>query len=277
MSLRLVCFFSHFVLKRIIQIKIRMAYKYIQLEQQAEVVTLWLNRPEKRNAFNHEMVLEMLDAIHYVNQLPDNIILLLKGRGDVFCAGADLGWMHDARKLTHEQNYAECLDISKMYYALYTCNKVTLAVVQGSAVGGGAGLVAACDMAVCHENTQFSLSELRIGVVAACISPYLLKKLGEPRTKELLFTALSFKGKDAEAYGLVNRSVAKIGVNKVIQNYISLILLGSAGARKLSKQLIHSLANDAIDEDSVVKTAKILADIRVSDEAQERMAAFLKK
>ena len=254
-----------------------MAYKYIQLEEQEGSITLWLNRHEKRNAFNHEMVLEISGAIEYVNSLPDETILLLKGKGDVFCAGADLGWMYNSKQLSPEENYTECLDISKMYFAIYSCNKVTLAIVQGAAVGGGAGIVAACDLAVCHENTKFALSELRIGVVAACISPFLLKKLGEGRTKELVFTALSFKGKDAEDYGLVNRSVAKIGMNTVVQNYVSLINQGAASARKMSKQLIHAMSSQVIDEDSVIKTAKILADIRVSDEAQERMGAFLKK
>jgi methylglutaconyl-CoA hydratase len=254
-----------------------MTYKFIQLIEQKGSVTLWLNRPEKRNAFHHEMVLEILDAIEYVNGLPDDTILLLQGKGDVFCAGADLGWMYNAKNLTQDQNYAECLDISRMYNALYLCNKVTLAVVHGAAVGGGAGLVAACDIAVCYENTKFALSELRIGVVAACISPYLVKKMGESRTKELVFTSLSFKGKDAEEYGLVNRSVAKIGVNSIVQNYISQIKLGSASARKQSKELIHSFSSETIGQNFVEKTAKILADVRVSDDARDRMALFLKK
>jgi methylglutaconyl-CoA hydratase len=254
-----------------------MTFKHILLEENNGSVTLWLNRPNKRNAFNHEMVLEILQAIDSINQMPENTVMILRGKGEAFCAGADLGWMYNAKNISPDENYAECLDLSRMFYALYSCNKVTIAVVHGVAMGGGAGLVAACDLAVCEDNTHFALSELRIGVVAACISPYLLKKLGEIRTKELVFTSLSFKGRDAEDYGLVNRSVALIGLNSIVQNYISLIQKGSAKARTLSKQLIHSLANETTGFGFIEETAKLLADIRVSPDAQESMGKFLKK
>jgi Enoyl-CoA hydratase/carnithine racemase len=254
-----------------------MIYKHIELEYQPGFVTLWLNRSEKRNAFDLEMIEEMDHAVKVVNGLDDNVVMVLKGRGEAFCAGGDLGWMQRSIDLSQEANYKECLQLSGFLYNLYTCNKVTIAVVHGAAYGGGVGLAAACDMAICSDDTQFSLSELRMGLVASSISPYVLKKIGENRTKELVFTSRLFTGQEAEKFGLVNRSVSASQLDAVLNEYLSQIAKGAPKARALAKKLILELSPLDIDEAVVERTASLLAEVRVADEAQNRINSFLKK
>lgn len=254
-----------------------MIYKHIELDLQPGIVTLWLNRPEKRNAFDHEMVIEIDHAIQKINEMDDDTVMVLRGRGEAFCAGGDLGWMHRAVSLPPETNYAECLDLSTCLYKLYTCNKATIALVHGSAFGGGVGLAAACDMAVCANDTLFSLSELRMGLVASSISPYILKKAGESRTRELVLTSRQFNGIQAETYGLVNRSVPKEQLETALNEYVSQIRKGAPKARRMAKELITQLSAVTINQTVVEKTAKLLADVRVADEAQQRINGFLHK
>lgn len=252
-------------------------YKHIELEHQPGFITLWLNRPEKRNAFDLEMIKEMNHAIKYVNTLEEDVVLVVKGRGEAFCAGGDLAWMQRSIELSAEANYDECLQLSGFLYNLYTCNKVTIAVVHGAAYGGGVGLAAACDMAFCSDDTQFSLSELRMGLVASSISPYVLKKIGENRTKDLVFTSRLFTGQDAEKYGLVNRSVPASQLDSILNEYLIQIGKGAPKARSLAKNLILELSPLDIDRSVVEKTAGLLAEVRVADEAQNRINSFLKK
>jgi methylglutaconyl-CoA hydratase len=259
------------------KIEVNMKEKLVYVEENNGVATIWLNRPDKRNAFNNAMILELLNCIEYVNQLPDETIVLLRGKGSAFCAGADLKWMQDAAQLDYKDNFDECLNLAKMLLELYNCNKVTLAVVHGAAYGGGVGLASACDIVIADETTKFSLSELRIGIVAASISPYLFKKLGESRLKELVYTASVFNGSEALAFGLVNNSVPLISLEKTIKSYVDKIKKGAPKARSLSKKLIHKVVDGEITEKSIEETAEILAKVRVLDEAKERIGDFLKK
>jgi methylglutaconyl-CoA hydratase len=254
-----------------------MNYKYIELEHKTGIITLWLNRPEKRNALDLDMIKEMDHAIQAVNAVEDDVLLVLRGRGEAFCAGGDLAWMQRSSTLDEASNYAECLALSRFLYNLYTCNKVTIAVIHGAAYGGGVGLAAACDMAVCTEDTQFSLSELRMGLVASSISPYVLKKIGESRTKDLVFTSRLFTGSQAEVYGLVNQSVSENKMESVLNEYITQIHTGAPKARKLAKKLIQDLSPIDINQAVIEKTARLLADVRVADEAQQRINSFLNK
>jgi len=261
-----------------IECKLRkMNEKLAYIEENKGVATIWLNRPEKRNAFNNDMILELLKCIDYVNQLNEDTVVLLRGKGDAFCSGADLNWMLDASNLSEKENFSECLNLSKMLLELYNCNKVTIAVVHGAAFGGGVGLASACDIVIADETTKFSLSELRIGVVAASISPYIFKKVGESRMKELIYTANVFKGDEAVSYGLVNKSVPLISLEKSIQSYIDKIKMGAPKARIMSKKLIHKVSDGEITEKTIEETAGILAKVRVSGEAKERIGIFLSK
>jgi methylglutaconyl-CoA hydratase len=149
--------------------------------------------------------------------------------------------------------------------------------VHGAAFGGGIGLAAACDLVLCSNDTKFSLSELRLGLVASCISPFIVKRIGEGRTKDLVFTARQFDGKQAEMYGLVTRSVPHAELESLVIEYVSMILKGSPKAREISKELIHQVAEGNITVYDSEKTAGLLADVRVSKEARERLEEFVGK
>jgi len=153
-------------------------YKTIEFEIKNEVGIVWLNRPEIHNAFNEVMISELLDIFEKINSIDDVRIVMLRGRGKSFCAGADLNWMRNVAGYSYEENFKESLNLSKCFYAIYTCTKPTIAVVHGAAIGGANGLLAACDFAYADENTTFSLSEVKIGIVPACISPYITKRVG---------------------------------------------------------------------------------------------------
>lgn len=247
------------------------------MEQLPGVVTLWLNRPEKRNALDGAFITELNEAIQSINKLTDDVVIVLRGRGEAFCSGGDLNWMQASFNLDFNDNYNECLKLTQCFYNLYSCDKVTIATIHGAAYGGGIGLAAACDMAICTDDTSFSLSELRMGIVASAIGPYIIKKLGEARSKELVFTGKVFNGKQAEAYGLVNLSVQMQEIDTTLNEYVSLIHKGSANARKLAKSLIHQLSPVQITQDIMEKTARLLAEVRVSNDAQHRMKEFLTK
>lgn len=253
-----------------------MEFKLIEIEYSPGIATIWLNKPQKRNAFNHKMITELSKAIKLVDEREENMVVLLKGKGQAFCAGADLNWMQHAAHLDKHDNYAETKQLSTFLYNLYTCSKVTIAVVHGAAFGGGIGLAAACDIVLCADETRFSLSELRVGLVASCISPYVVKKIGESRTRELVFTARHFDGKEAEKYGLAGKSVPMEKLDQLTREYVAMILKGAPKARELSKKLIYQVASGKITPLSIKQTAKILADVRVSKEATERIDDFLR-
>jgi methylglutaconyl-CoA hydratase len=203
------------------------------------------------------------------------MVVLLRGRGEAFCSGADLNWMQNAINLDRQDNISETRLLSSMYYELYSCKKVTIAVIHGSVYGGGIGLAAACDMAYSTEDTKFCFSELRVGLVASVISPYIVRKLGESRAKELIFTGRVFDGYQAEKYGLVNRSLPSESLEQLVGEYVSMILKGAPKAREISKELIHDVVSGKVGVTNTKHTAKILADVRISREAVERIESFL--
>jgi methylglutaconyl-CoA hydratase len=250
-------------------------YKFIELDVQPGTVTIWLNRPEKRNAFHGQMILELTHAIRQMDEWEEDIVVLLRGRGEVFCAGADLGWMQGATALGPEDNYSECKSLADLLYLIYTCKKVMISVVHGASYGGGIGLAAACDIVLCAEDTRFAFTELKMGLVASCISPYIVKKIGENRTLDLVLTGRLFDGPEAENFGLVNKTVPRTHLEQLVGEYVSFILRGTPKAREMSKKLIHQVAMGKITVVHTRQTAELLAEVRVSDEATARIADFL--
>ncbi|MBI9033593.1 MAG: enoyl-CoA hydratase/isomerase family protein [Bacteroidales bacterium] len=252
-------------------------YKTIEIEIDRHIATIWLNRPEIHNAFNETMISEVMDCIDKINHEETIRIVLLRGKGKSFCAGADLNWMRDVATYTYEENYRESYQLSKCFYAIYSCHKPTIAVVHGAAIGGANGLLAACDFAYADDQTVFSLSEVKIGIVPACISPYVIKRVGEYPAKDLMLTGKRFNGPEAEDYKLVNKSVAADQMEAHIKSVCELLSSSGPAAVSQCKALIHDVANNLNMEDALDYTAKMIADIRMSDEGQEGMAAFLEK
>ncbi|MDW7692494.1 enoyl-CoA hydratase-related protein [Flammeovirgaceae bacterium SG7u.111] len=251
--------------------------KSITTENNHGVVTLWLNRPEVHNAFHEEMILEIIDCLEELSQDTSCNILLIKGKGKSFCAGADLNWMRSALAYTYEQNLAESLNLSKCFQLLYSFPKPTIAVVQGAAIGGANGLLAACDFALAHDDCVFSLSEVKIGLIPACISPYVIKRVGEFNAKSLMLSGKRINGVRAERLGLVNFS----GNAQEVESELTLFLnqLKTSGPQALTecKKLINEVVNNWTFEEAYSNTAKMIAETRKSEEGQEGMAAFLEK
>lgn len=252
-------------------------YKTIELEIKNEIGTVWLNRPEIHNAFNEVMISELIQLFEEINERDDIRVVVLRGRGKSFCAGADLNWMRDVAKYSYEDNYKESLNLSLCFYNIYTCAKPTIAVVHGAAIGGANGLLAACDMVYADENTTFSLSEVKIGIVPACISPYVTKRVGEYGSKELMLTGKRFKGPEAAHHKLVNKSLEADEIEKELEALIALLKTSGPKAMTHCKNLLYDISNKLTLQEAIDYTAKMIAEIRASDEGQEGMAAFLEK
>ncbi len=252
-------------------------FKTIQIESKDQVATIWLNRPEKRNAFNIEMLEELIESYGLLANKPDIRIILLRGRGNVFCAGADLQWMKSALKESLELNYHESMRLSDCFHAIYSSPKVTVGIVQGAAIGGANGLVAACDVAIAVPDTKFSLSEVRIGLVPACIAPFILKRIGESRTRYLMLTGKRIDENEALTYGLINEIYSQDEFDEKLERLIRQLKGAGPQALVRCKELIYNIVNEQTYEESRPYTAKMIAEIRKSDEAQEGMNAFLEK
>lgn len=252
-------------------------YTTLEIEITNQTATIWLNRPEIRNAFNEVMIGEMIKAFNEVSALEDVRVVVLRGHGKSFCAGADLNWMRGVAQYSYEQNYQESLQLSDCFFTIYNCPKPTIAVVHGAAIGGANGLLSACDMAICDDETVFSLSEVKIGIVPACISPYVIKRVGEYGAKELMLTGKRIKGPEAEHFRLVNKSLPDIELGAYLDELISLLKSSGPKAMTQCKTLIDQVSNKITLTEALSYTAHMIAEIRASEEGQEGMAAFLEK
>lgn len=251
-------------------------FKTIETTRKDRVFTIWLNRPDVHNAFNKTM-LEELAEVFLDLQSADAVCVILRGRGKSFCAGVDLNWMKDVAKNDYDTNYQESLLLSKCFYAIYSCEKPTIALVHGVSLGGANGLLAACDLAYCTDEATFSLSEVKIGIVPACISPYVVKRVGEYNTKELMLTGRRIKGPEAARLHLVNKSVPADQLDTVTDDTIQHLRTSGPAAMAHGKKLIHEVSNNLSLMEAYDFTARMIAEIRASDEGQEGMNAFLEK
>jgi methylglutaconyl-CoA hydratase len=252
-------------------------YQTIEFEKQGDLAIIWLNRPDIHNAFNEVMIQELIDCVEAVNKMDEIRVVILRGRGKSFCAGADLNWMRGVAQYSFEQNFKESLNLSRCFFTIYTCKKPTIAVVHGAAIGGANGLLASCDFAYADDNTTFSLSEVKIGVVPACISPYVTKRIGEYGSRELMLTGRRIKGKDAEHFRLVNKSLPAEELESYVMSVIDLLRTSGPKAMTQCKNLIFNISNIETLEQALESTARMIAEIRASEEGQEGMAAFLEK
>lgn len=241
------------------------------------VLTIRLNRPEKHNAFNETMLQELTEIFGKVAGMKEVVCIILRGNGKSFCAGVDLNWMKDVAKNSYEKNFQESLYLADCFYTIYTCPRPTIALVHGSVLGGANGLLSACDMAYCSDDAVFSLSEVKIGIVPACISPYVIKRVGEYGARELMLTGRRITGKEAEAFGLVNRSLPASELDTFIRTVIDQLKSSGPAAMSHCKTLIDKVSNSLTMKEAIEFTARMIAEIRASEEGQEGMNAFLEK
>jgi methylglutaconyl-CoA hydratase len=255
-----------------------MSYKNIEFEKTDNAGTIWLNRPDVHNAMNAEMIGEIVDAFEKVNEMDDVRFVMLRGRGKSFCAGADLNYMKGIAGFGFDENYQDGLKLAKCFNAIYTCMKPTIAIVHGAAIGGANGLLAACDMVFCMDDTKFAFAEVKLGIAPATISPYVCKRIGEFRARDLMITGRRFLGKEAEVAGLVNKSFeTEEALDDQLDFTRKMLMSSGPGAMGATKELIYNLYNKYDFEDSIDYTAKLIAKLRASEEGQEGMASFLEK
>lgn len=252
-------------------------YETIEFEVQDGIATLWLNRPEVRNAFNNYMISEIIDCLESIEHDPDILALIIRGRGQVFCAGADINWMKGFSKFTYDEDYQENMRLAQCFYMLYTFRKPTVAIAHGASFGGGNGLLAACDIAYCAQHTVFSFSEVKIGIIPATISPYIIKRTGEFNARELMLTGQRFSCQEAYTKGLINHILDKDNLDDELKKLTKELKTSSPQAMARTKELIFNITKTRNFNETIDYTARMIADARASEEGQEGMASFLEK
>ena len=249
----------------------------VHLESTPEgAVTVWINRPEKKNAFDAATIAALREAFETLHGAEGVRVVFLRGMGGAFSAGADLSWMADAVDWSEEDNRDDALELAHMLKALHDVPALTVALVEGPAFGGGAGLVAACDHAMATANATFSFSEVKLGLTPATISPYVIAALG-PRTAKLLFaTGRVFDADAAWSYGLVDEVFDDVaGLEVARDSLIEEMVACAPGAIGDAKALVNDFAGQKLDRGLIEETAKRIARRRVSEEGQEGVRAFL--
>jgi methylglutaconyl-CoA hydratase len=237
----------------------------LRTERDGEVALVVMARPERRNAFDAALIAELTDAFSSVG---DARVVLLTGEGPSFSAGADVEWMRSSVELTFDENVADALKLRAMLDAIDSCPAPVVARVQGHALGGGAGLVACCDVVVAEPSAQFAFSEVKLGIVPAVISPFALAKIGPSAARRYFVTGERFSAEVALRIGLIHEVADDLdaGVERVVGELLSAGPNAARAAKQLAKR-VHSA-----DE-----TARLIAEHRASDEGQERLRAFLDK
>jgi methylglutaconyl-CoA hydratase len=253
------------------------AYQHIEIEQRGAVRWLWLNRPEVRNAFNEKLIAEIAQAFAEVESASATRVVVIAARGPAFCAGADLNWMREMAAFSHADNHADALKVARMFHAVHSCSRPVIARVQGDAYGGGVGLVAACDIAIASDTVSFGLSEVRLGIVAATISPHLVRAMGARQATRYMLTAEKFAAPRARELGLVHELTKPRDLDSEVERHANVLLSSSSAAMAATKQLLADVVEAPMDDVLLAATAKCIADARVSPEGREGIAAFLEK
>lgn len=251
-------------------------YKTIIFTQKEKIVYIMLNRPDVHNAFNSLMISELADAFEKVKEDESIRVVVLSGEGKSFCAGADINWMREVIHYSYEQNLEESLQLAELLYNIYSLPKPTVAMVNGTAIGGGTGFLSACDIAVASEEAKFGLSEVKIGLVPAAISPYVVRKIGESKAREYFLTGKRITARRALEIGLVNEVFPLEMLREKVNELVNLLLTSGPEAVASCKELVFRVSSMSL-EDAKAYTAQMIASLRVSDEGQEGMAAFLEK
>lgn len=241
------------------------------------IAFLTLNRPEKHNAFDQLMVEELLKVLEYLNRLNHVRIVILKAAGKHFSAGADLEGMQRMAHSTEEENLADASLLAKLMHVLYTLPKVTIALAQGGVYGGGVGLIACCDLALANTHTLFCLSEVKVGLIPAVISPYVVRAIGERQARRYFLTAEKIDAQKALALNLVHEVVEPSMLLEQGYQLAKQILCNAPQALQAAKQFVQEVANTPFSNMLMQKTVAKIANLRVSEEAQEGVQAFLEK
>ena len=251
--------------------------KSVLLEIQGRVATVTLNRPDLRNAFNAEMIGELRDAFTSLHALKDVSVLVLRGEGKSFCAGADLTYMSSMAGFSLEQNLDDARALDEMFWALRSVPQAVIARVHGHAMGGALGLLACCDIVAAVEGTQFAFSENRIGLVPAVISPYVLEKMNAGAARRYMLSAEVFTVWAAADGGLVEYAGGENDVDEFVSTVVKALSANGPEAVQITKKMVRELATLPSWAEKRALTTKTIAHKRVSPEGQEGLKSFLEK
>jgi methylglutaconyl-CoA hydratase len=243
----------------------------------AHVARVFLNRPDVRNAFNEASIAELAHVFVELSQNVDLRAIVLGGHGKAFCAGADLGWMRAMADYTWEQNRADAQLLADMLWTIYRCPVPVVGRVHGDCYAGGVGLAAVCDVLVAAESAHFCLSEAKLGLLPATISPYVIRALGEQASRRYFVTAERFSATRAHALGLVHEVCAGDTLDAKIDEIVAALVANGPMATRACKALVQDVAGQPITPSLREETARRIADIRASAEGKEGVQSFLNK
>lgn len=239
--------------------------------------TVALNRPDVHNAFDDALIADLLGEFNRLQDDLDVRFVVLAAKGQSFSAGADLNWMQRMAGYSEKENLRDARQLAELLHLLHGFQKPTIARVQGAAFGGGVGLVAACDIAIGSDHASFCLSEVKLGLVPAVISPYLVKAIGERQAQRYVITAERFDAREALRIGLLHKVVDQHALDEWIARFIKQLSANGPNAMREAKALVRAVGRGPIDDAMRERTARLIATVRTSDEGQEGLDAFLSK
>ena len=242
-----------------------------------QVARITLSRPDVRNAFNDEVIAELTAAFESLGQRGDVRAIVLAAEGPAFCAGADLNWMRRMADYTRDENLADAAKLAEMLRAMYACPKPTVARVQGDVFAGGVGLVAACDMVVSVDTATYCLSEVKLGLIPATISPYVIRAMGARAAHRYFLTAERFSAFEAHRIGLVHEVAGADALDAKVDELLKALTSASPNAVRACKRLVQDVAEREINAALIEATVAGIADIRSSEEGREGVQSFLQK
>lgn len=255
-----------------------MTYQHLTVSTDTRgLARVTLNRPEVKNAFNETLIVEIADAMTALSQDAGVRVVVLQGAGDAFSAGADLSWMRRAAEYSAAENKSDTRRLAGMLYAIYECEKPVAALVHGACMGGGVGLAAACDIVIAADDAFFALSEARLGIIPAVISPFVLHAIGARQARRFFLTGERFDAAKAKEIGLVHMVCLRAQMEATLDGVVKNLLACGPAAQKEAKALIRLVANRPVDDAMMEETASIIARVRATPEGKEGVAAFLEK
>jgi methylglutaconyl-CoA hydratase len=254
-----------------------MDFQTIDITMFERTATVTLNRPDVRNAFNSATIAELALAFDELGRDEDVRAIVLSANGAAFCAGADLNWMKEMAGYSDSDNLADATRLADMLRTIYLCPKPVVAKVQGDCYAGGMGLVAACDIIVAVEDAHFCLSEVKLGLIPATISPYVIKAMGENAARRYFLTAERFTAQEAQRIGFVHELATAEALDARVAAIVKSLVTNSPHAVQQAKVLVREIASQPVDQALVADTAQRIAAIRSSLEGREGVASFLEK
>jgi methylglutaconyl-CoA hydratase len=254
-----------------------MVEEVLEIEMRGAAAWVWMNRPAVHNALNEDLIRALTDAFRTLGENASVRAIMLTGRGKSFSAGADVESMKRQGAASPVENLASARELAEMFHSIAACPKPAVARVNGAAIGGGLGLVSACDIAIASNAALFAASEVRLGLIPATIGPYVVQAIGARWARRLFLTGERIAAAQAEKIGLVHESVDPEKLDERVQSAIDYLLAGAPGPQKAAKDLIDAVTNRSMTPELMEETAVTIAHIRATDEAREGLSAFLEK